>query len=375
MTAKRPARVVYVGAAITATVSVCLLVGLLAEAAVRARAIWKYGFVWAEDLYVTDQTSGLRVPKPHGQFGGITFNSLGFRGPELQQPKPPGTIRLAFLGASTTICAEIADNDKTWPHLVYQELQTKYPDVRFDYVNGGVSGYGVADSLKNLRYRIAQLEPDIIVIYHAANDFSYNAFVQAKSQGLVTERPDQDKPWLAHYSLLAHLVHLNLSIRRNQRVAARQLGGTLRIDLKELVRPFRRDLDELLAAAKQTGGLVAIATFATHYRRSQSHDEQIAAAATSLYYSPYMTLDGLMVGFDAYNEAIRHAAHEAGALLIAEENSIPGDSVHFVDSVHFTEAGAVAMARRVSAALLRSVEFETIVIAHDNKNALQSTSN
>ena len=55
--------------------------------------------------------------------------------------KPPGTYRIAFLGGSTTYCAEVSGDDKTWPYLVVEALKAGYPDRRFDYVNVGVPGY------------------------------------------------------------------------------------------------------------------------------------------------------------------------------------------------------------------------------------------
>jgi lysophospholipase L1-like esterase len=43
--------------------------------------------------------------------------------------------------------------------------------------------------------------------------------------------------------------------------------------------------------------------------------------------------------------------------LIGGELEIPGDSEHFVDSVHFSTQGAKKMAERVSDSLLNSDKF------------------
>jgi lysophospholipase L1-like esterase len=340
---------------------VTALLAAAAEAFVRVRQYVAYGRLWGvEETYRVDPESGLRTPIPGADFGTIRINSLGFRGPEIEVPKPSSTLRLAFLGASTTYCAEASTNDATWPHLVWQDLSRRWPDVRFDYVNGGVPGYGVADSLKNLQHRVRPLEPDVIVVYHATNDLSANSFELAVRQGLVERRTEQELSWPAHYSLLWYLVEKNLMIRWRQ-AGAREAMGKLSFDPRELAQPFRADLTELLEASRESASLAAVITFSTRLRRDQDPADQVAAAVTSLYYMPYMSIDGLLEGFEAYNQTIREVAAETGALLIEAERAIPGDAVHFNDSVHFTDRGNTAMARRVADALADSSAFVRLV--------------
>ncbi len=241
-----------------------------------------------------------------------------------------------------------------------QKLQRRWPDVRFDYVNAGVPGYGVADSRKNLQVRVRPLEPDVLLIYDATNDLSANSFALAEQQGLVTQRTERTLSWLSHYSLLWYLVEKNLEVRRQQS-RARSDTGKLTFDPETLARPFRRDLRELFGASRQLAPLVVAITFSHQLRRDQAPEAQVRAAVTSLYYMPYMSIDGLLVGFDAYNQAIRDVAAENGALLVDDENTIPGDPVHFTDSVHFTDRGSAAQADRVTNALLQSPAFLELV--------------
>jgi hypothetical protein len=58
----------------------------------------------------------------------------------------------------------------------------------------------------------------------------------------------------------------------------------------------------------------------------------------------------------------RKVARKRGALLISGEGSIPGDGQHFVDSIHFTDKGSMAMADRVIAALATSDSFPELVL-------------
>jgi lysophospholipase L1-like esterase len=117
----------------------------------------------------------------------------------------------------------------------------------------------------------------------------------------------------------------------------------------------------LARAAKDAAPVVAIATFAVQYRRGQSPEQQVQAATTSLYYMPYMSIEGLLQSFAAYNSVIRDVAKQEEIVLIGNEDHIPGNPAHFTDSVHFTDAGSLKMAERVTEALLASRELALLV--------------
>src|SRR5690242_17704145 len=86
----------------------CLTGLFLLEMAVRVRQWTRYGSMRSvEDTFTFDPVARLRVPIAGKTTGSIRINSLGFRSPELAVPKPIGVVRLAFLGGSTTYCAEV----------------------------------------------------------------------------------------------------------------------------------------------------------------------------------------------------------------------------------------------------------------------------
>jgi lysophospholipase L1-like esterase len=203
---------------------IVILLGL-AEGATRLRQWIKYGsFGQLSAVYTTDPKTNLRVPKANAETGTIQINFLGFRGPELKNPKPAGSLRIAFLGASTTFCAEVSSNELAWPHLVAQSLQAAYPDIPIEYVNGAVPGYTVTSSLRNLQERIAPLVPDVIVIYHATNDLSVETRDMATKQGIIDDGEVEKTSWLADYSLLWYLVEKNLRLKKLQNEAREQQG-------------------------------------------------------------------------------------------------------------------------------------------------------
>jgi lysophospholipase L1-like esterase len=339
----------------------CLTGLFLLEMAVRVRQWTRYGSMRSvEDTFTFDPVARLRVPIAGKTTGSIRINSLGFRSPELAVPKPIGVVRLAFLGGSTTYCAEVSSNEMTWPHLVWQSLSAALPESRLDYINAGVPGFSVEHLLLNLEKRVRPLAPDVIVIYEATNDFSSDSRELAIGQGLVDRGSPFRESWLSKYSLLWFLLERNLTIWRLQ-AAVQDTARKLAYEPRQLSRGFERRLTELVRAGQEMAPVVAVAGFSARLRRAEAPDTQREAAITALYYMPYMTLDGLISGYEEYNRVIREVALHTGALYIGGEDSIPPDSAHYTDSVHFTDAGSRAMARRVSEALLGGSAFRRLL--------------
>jgi lysophospholipase L1-like esterase len=348
--------------ALTGIVVVALALMLLAaEVVVRMRQQAKYGSAATfENQYAVDAKTGLRVPVPNLSTGRISVNSLGFRGPEIAMPKPAGTLRVAFLGASTTWCAEVSGNDHVWAHLATSELSQTFPHVRVDYVNAGVPGYTMSSVLKSFEQRVAPLEPDVVVIYEAANNLSAELRQLAASQGIIPEPRMQELSWPSRYSVLWNLVEKNLKVLSAQRAASRNTKP-LSLPVDGLGAEYRHLLTQVVRAAQRRAKFVAIATFSIQPRAAQSLDAQMRASASAFVYTPFVTPAVLIESYDRYNDIIRQVARETGAFLIEGEKDIPGDSQHFADTVHFTDEGSKAMARRVSRALSSSTELRSIL--------------
>jgi lysophospholipase L1-like esterase len=343
--------------------STSLILTLLgAEAAVRVRQTLKYGSASViEDVLTIDPKSGLRVLVANFQTSRLSINSLGFRGPEIVSPKPDGTVRIAFLGASVSYCGEVSGNDYTWPHLVAASMKQAFPETKFDYINGGVPGYTVAAMLGSLTYRVAPLQPDIVVI-EGGNDFSGEMRDLAVQQGLIREAKMRESSWPSQYSLLWYLVEKNLQIMTAER-DFRSNGGGLKIDATKIGAEYRQTLTQLTRAAQKTAKLVVLVTQSIQPRSNQTPDQQTQASASTFFYLPFITPKALIEGVGRYNEIVREVARETGAVLVGSENGIPGDSVHFADTFHLTDTGSRAMAHRVSQALISSAEIRTIVHA------------
>jgi len=341
-----------------------LAVGLLLlEGAARIRLLVKFGRT-DNEFYRSEMhpEARFRVPVPDQQIGSLRINSHGFRGEEIEDPKPEGRIRIAFLGASTTFCAEVSASDRTWPARLIARLAERFEPVEFDQVNGGIPGIGADESLRNLRHRIAPLSPDVVVIYHATNDLSRDTRKLAEQQGLFTVAGDE-RSFLARISVGWDLIEKNLKVMARKRAASAG-EDRLQYDAEQLAAEFHDVLTRLVEEARGVSRLVVLVTFSTRLRAEQTPEEQLAASNTSLLYMPYMTVQGLLDGFAAYNRTIRDVAAETGAVLVADENSIPSDAAHFRDSVHLTDQGCELMAERLFEVLQQEPRFLNLVAEH-----------
>ena len=108
-------------------------------------------------------------PSPGYKNRNNIHNSLGFRGEEIVLPKPTSEYRIVCIGGSTTYTNGVGDYKKTYPYLMGQKLR----DMGYTNVNVVNAGVGNADtwySLINLEFRVLDLDPDMVIIYHGDND-------------------------------------------------------------------------------------------------------------------------------------------------------------------------------------------------------------
>jgi hypothetical protein len=296
-----------------------------------------------------DQQTGLRLPVPNSMQGQIRINSRGFRSPEIPTPKPPGTVRLAFLGSSTTY-DPYADDTSTWPYLVTQALQTAYPTCHVDYINTGVPGFSSPCTLTYYRAYVAKLEPDIVVWLPTDTRVALSTLAQRKR--VHTGLPMQPS-WLAQHSELWATIEKNVRVIELQR-AAFSPQGKLTFTYEELAAELRPALEALATQVTQDQYLLAVATVGQQLRAGQDRKEQQHAAGTALYSMPFMSIPGLLKAGQYYNEVIAGVAKAANAILIEGHEQIPGTPVYYADTNHFKPAGSRLMAERVSSVLLRA---------------------
>ncbi len=152
----------------------------------------------------------------------VHINSLGLRGSESTEAKPPGTYRILVLGDSFAFGHGVTDADsfpaQTENLLNSHALNT--PDGRFEVLNAGVNGYNTLQESIWLQEKGFSLTPDLVILAFFHNDLG-NPFEFTQKNGKLVSRyhagavpiPAPIKTFLRQNSVLywfirRHLIHL-----------------------------------------------------------------------------------------------------------------------------------------------------------------------
>lgn len=335
---RHPARKLGLTLALTVLLFVCV------ELALQVRSHIRYGqsvfnALTAETRYVEHPETGLLTLRPDHVFRGnqveIRTNSLGLRSEPITVDKPPATVRIAVVGASTVMGAYAATNEETFSYRLEALLDAGDKTTDFQVINAGIAGYDLHDQRRMIEKLILPFDVDLIVIYPGFNDFAAYCRNDAATATKAMERVGlpllQSPEWL----LSVELVRKNtVSLRTAPESGATYIPAH-GIDLS----PYRAKLDGLLAAAKATGARVVIATNARAYRPEQALDEQLRLSETARYYTPCFDISGLHTLYDRHNREIAAAAARHEVSLVPLGERIPGGRSYFVDASHFSSGG------------------------------------
>jgi lysophospholipase L1-like esterase len=179
-------------------------------------------------------------------------NSSGFRGPEFQPRKPPGTFRVVCLGESSTFGFHNSDTE-TYPFLLERLFQEQPSAVRVEVINAGFPYYNSGSITSLLQSEIWNLDPDIITVYSAYNDAGWPLHVGAIGR-LVAWLQDHS----VGYVFMRDAISTSTFVNRWQRRMSRRLrrGGasldTRAFDVRasQIVARYRRNYEGILSAAR-----------------------------------------------------------------------------------------------------------------------------
>lgn len=104
---------------------------------------------------------------------GLTTNRFGWRGSQIKLHKPANTIRIAAVGASTTVGGHSLPFSypeflQYWLNLWSQEQGY---NVNFEVINTGREGLNSNDLVKVVHYELLPLDIDYIIYYEGSNQF------------------------------------------------------------------------------------------------------------------------------------------------------------------------------------------------------------
>lgn len=99
----------------------------------------------------------------------VRTNRFGMRSPEHVVPRPPGVRRVLLLGESTTMGAFV-EQDRSYAAVLQARLDAAHPGA-YEVINAGTGAWTIWQSSVLLQELGDALDPEVVVVYHQANDF------------------------------------------------------------------------------------------------------------------------------------------------------------------------------------------------------------
>lgn len=319
-----------------------------------------------------DELQSLYRPVPFVNYG-LTpdrddVNSLGYRGPAITQPKPPGSYRIVALGGSTTYGGYLDSYELTWTHKLERLLADDYGYSQVELVNAGVPAYSSFETAVNFMLRAQDLDPDMIIIYHATNDVRARLVDPAHYRGGYELRGtwrtlDQALPASALQRLFMHKLgdSLQLAFSLDERMPA---PGDVRECQLDTSGP-----EAICANLGATAAAVLDANPPIYFQRNlqniigMAQSRDIATLLLTWAYSPYaydapngdvMSQPFRQAAVAEHNLIIRELAAERGTLFYDMAANLPIERQYWINGVHQSDAGTSEMARQLADYLAES---------------------
>ena len=309
---------------------------------------------------VVDAFAAFRA-KP-GQYAvGKTVNSHGFVStPEITVAKPEGTVRIVFLGGSSTagMARRFVADQETWPWRAVEMLRQRVPH-EIDFINASASGYSSFESYGLLWSRIRSYQPDIVVMYHGWNEMYY--FAMADEIRSWRTLPDgswslerSSKPVMIYRPLrIDGLIRWSQALSRIRNRLSKPVSGEVGAATEEPLEPdYNRDGLPIwranLRLIRQTCDLFGAKLYVAKQATLLVPDlpEELRSKCRYEYH-----------GFDhdahidAFTEIYRIIDEEISAERVIDTTPLSGIPEYFDDHIHPTSLGANEIAKIVADSL------------------------
>ncbi len=319
----------------------------------------------------------------------LEHNTFGMRTLSLtQREKPPNTMRIFTLGASTTeqLMQETAD---TWTGVLEQLLEERFADsgLRFEVATYAFGGMTSRRNLRWVHSEMLDFEPDILVTLLGINDIANNGGEGYRWDGVDAFLERSAQQTSSGNPLEATCLRLSQTCRR-LRTAARSLQAYWLLargeaeewhsaNLTRLQEEYRatpevdqprRPVDpreefedvvrEIVRTSEEAGVDAVVLSQPTIWKADMPPEELeslwfLVASHDGRVRAP---VQWMMREMTAYNEAQRRIALAGGADFVDLDAGVPKNLAHFFDDCHFTDLGNRVVAEVALPAVARLVE-------------------
>lgn len=308
----------------------------------------------------------------------LPVNSLGFRGEEISAVKPQGTYRIVVLGGSTVLNREVPFEQNA-VRVLEKELLSKYPNKKIEVINAGKDYYTTEHSIIQFMFKISDLKPDLIIMWHGANDIGESCTLEGvvshgsyKSDyshmfGAVSNivfnyfKPSpliQVKLLTFDFAAKALRDNLFSDIINKVKSAAATKAA---IDFKEnkntitvhdfpSLSAYERNLEYMIQLTKDQNIPLILGDQPNLFKNPNTVEEVKKIMFPTLICKKdgkYYSLASLKFAYDQFNSATKQIAKHYNVMFINLDNDVPKNLSYFLDAVHYTQKGNATVAQKL----------------------------
>jgi len=280
------------------------------------------------------------------QLTGKNFHSFLQVSPTEQHaavPKPEGLYRVLCLGGSTT---EGSEGSAPYPLQLEKMLREKYPQRNIEVINAGKYFYTTQHSIIQYLFYLKDLKPDLIIMFHAINDFFPSFLTPPLSC------PPFRKDYGHYYGALAYI--------RFPVLFEEFLSGFFYADLRrEKLQPaafsdlkslpcFKRNLETIIEITKCEGIQLILSDQAHCFSAINEHDPETLLITSDFLIDKKHFADekSWHDAMDLFNKATKDTADTFSVPFVSQSEAFKGRSELFhQDAVHKTTEGNGLIAR------------------------------
>ena len=269
-------------------------------------------------------------------------------------PKPADEYRVVCLGGSTT--AWSAGDGKRWTELLEDRLRVELPTRNIRVINQGREWFTTQHSLINYETNVRQLQPDLVIVMHAINDFMVNADHSYYSSGPFRDDYGHHNGPLTRLSRNRSLLRFGAEVFRG--VWYHQDREALDVSDFPGLQPYRRNLARLAQLTRLDGTQLVLMTQANLYKENYTEEEQGSLwlhTHNSVGPDRYWNLETAKRGMDQYNEALRAIASAENIPLVELDRTMPKTLEYLIDDCHYSSEAMELIADKASAVVGGSI--------------------
>lgn len=325
-----------------------ILFALAGEAFLRLREGARVDWIAMRGAIMVEDDDGFTRFRPDTAFGNLEINHLGLTSPEIEIPKPDGTIRLVFLGDSVVLGAALP-RDARLAGQVSQAVAAALPGCTIDYVTIAGPRYGLTEITTLYAELPAHLDPDAVVLV-TGGVVEMLAELE-KSTGFVTGLR-REAGWLERRSRLVAYAHQAYAA-----MAVARLDPTddlfSRLDREAASQVYLGLLDTLAA---RIGPVPTVVVENRGRERDGSDDATLGKNKADLL----ARLDGMSIEGLRQLAALRRDTLKKGAALhgwahIDPLAGLPPTDAYFRDPMHLTARGVAEITPAVASQLIEQL--------------------